>query len=93
MQQQLDMFGAALPAGAPARPSQGYASRPGTGPKGQRCNTCRFCHVQNRAGTRVRRCEIRAAEWDKPGMEIKHNAPACRDWQRKVYPKSHEIPY
>lgn len=87
MSQQLHLFGAPSPAIAPARPppAQGYASRPGTGPKGQRCNTCRFCHVIARDGKRVRKCEVMAAKWDQPGTDIKHNAPACRDWQRKIY--------
>jgi hypothetical protein len=84
MAHQLQLVGVPLPE-APKTPSRGYASPPGTGPKGQRCNTCRFCIVVTTEPPHVRKCEIIAARWDQPGTAIKHNAPACRDWQRKIY--------
>lgn len=71
----------------------GYASPPGTGPKNQRCNTCRFCITITEHSRRVRKCEIVAAKWTTtPETDIKHNAPACRDWQRKEYNKMRALP-
>jgi hypothetical protein len=86
-----DLLGHPLPArdllrrdGSPRK--LGYASPPGTGPKGQRCNTCKFCMVVVEHGRRARKCEIVAAKWTtSPETDIKHNAPACRDWSRKSY--------
>lgn len=64
----------------------GYAARPGTGPKGQRCNTCAHCMVVVYHGMRSRKCHVVAALWSaSPATDIKHNAPACREWQRKPY--------
>lgn len=89
---ERDLLGHPIPRPAtPRRPRDavrrlGYASRPGTGPKGQRCSTCKSCIVMMRDEVRVRRCEIVAAKWtDGVEFDIKHNAPACRDWQRKRY--------
>lgn len=80
------------PLAPPAKPRKppvhGYAARPGTGPKGQRCNTCVSMQRVLQAGARSYKCEIRAAEW-RPGPEtdVKHNAPACSYWERKPYAK------
>lgn len=88
MHRDRDLFGAPIAAAAalPRVRKIGYASRPGTGPKGQRCNTCRYCIVVAQHGQRTRKGEIVAAKWStSPETDIKHNAPACRDWQRKPY--------
>ena len=92
MIRETDLFGAPLPAPARPRstPSKGYAARPGTGPKGQRCNTCLHCITAHPGVRAVRRCELNAAKWDRgPAMEIKHNAPACKHWERKPYQSRH----
>lgn len=64
----------------------GYAARPGTGPKGQRCNTCSYCIVIQQGSTTVRKCQVTVRLWT-PGPEtnIKHNAPACSEWARKPF--------
>lgn len=86
-----DLFGQPLPQ-APMLRKDGrrrrgcYASRPGTGPKGQRCNTCRHCIVVTQLGKRARKCELKAPIWtETEETNIKHNAPACRHWERKPY--------
>lgn len=92
MIREVDLFGAPISAPAKPRPqpSLGYAARPGTGPKGQRCNTCRHCMLVSADGQRVRRCELTAPKWDRGAqMDIKHNAPACKHWERKEYAKKH----
>lgn len=90
MRPENDLFGVPINAPRAARPalSIGYASRPGTGPKGQRCNTCRFRMVITEHGRRASKCEIVAAKWTTSSeTDIKHNAPACSDWQRRIYKK------
>lgn len=64
----------------------GYASRPGSGPDKQRCNTCKFRQVVVSEGRRSSKCELVAVRWT-PGREtdIKPGAPACADWIRKPY--------
>lgn len=81
-----DLFGRRIyvPVVTATRRKFGYAARPGTGPKKQRCSTCRFCILVDRE-TRTRKCEVMARLWDIPGSEIKHNAPACSFWQRKPF--------
>lgn len=88
---QLHLLGVPVSAPKPPHP-RGYAARPGTGPKGQRCNTCEHCMVVVSLNRRSRKCHLRAKDWT-PGAEsdVKHNAPACRDWVRKKY--SNERPH
>jgi hypothetical protein len=41
---------------------------------------------------RVRKCEIVAAKWTTTAeTDIHPSAPACRDWQRKEYPKTQPL--
>ena len=64
----------------------GYAARPGTGPKGQRCNTCSHCMLVECRGVVSRKCQIMARHWTpSSATDIKHNAPACSEWERKPY--------
>ena len=79
-----DLLGAPLT--VPPRRKLGYAARPGTGPKGQRCNTCVHCIAVAQSARRSRKCELKAAIWTTtPETDIKHNAPACLHWQRKEW--------
>lgn len=64
----------------------GYAARPGTGPKGQRCNTCAHCIKITQHRQPARKCELKAPIWTTSAeTDVKHNAPACRFWQRKKW--------
>lgn len=85
-QPETDLFGEVIPVRAPdARRKISYAARPGTGPKGQRCNTCVHGQRVLSRGVRSWKCELRAAVWDQFGSDIKPGAPACREWQRKPF--------
>lgn len=88
-----DLFGKPIATPQPPKPGRriGYAARPGTGPKGQRCNTCRFCIVVTQSGERVRKCELKAPIWTTTDeTNVKHNAPACKMWERKTYKESEQ---
>lgn len=61
---------------------RGYAARPGTGPEGETCKTCRHsCH----GGTGQRRypkCELtRACHTSSRRSDILMSAPACEKWE------------
>lgn len=86
---ERDLFG--HPIAAPARKPGGrigYAARPGTGPKGQRCNTCAHFQRVVQDGRKAAKCELAARVWSAgERSDVKHNAPACRDWQRREWRK------
>jgi hypothetical protein len=90
----IDLFGIRVPPAVAYRKDgrlrkNGYAARPGTGPKGQRCYSCQHCQRVQHDGIRSHKCELIAARWTyEADTDIKHNAPACSDWQRKQYPKA-----
>ena len=84
-----DLFGTPLPPREQRiRRRIGYADRPGTGPKGQRCNTCSHCIKIDQPGHEGLKCELSAPLWNRLGSVIKGNAPACSYWERKTYPKA-----
>jgi hypothetical protein len=66
----------------------GYAGRLATGPKGQRCGTCKFAqHVLHR-GRSSHKCELMSAVWSAgEETDISLRAPACRNWERKPFEK------
>lgn len=64
----------------------GYAARPGTGPKRQRCATCVHSQRVLHRGSYSTKCERMAHAWTHgPETDIKPNAPACREWERKPF--------
>lgn len=82
-------FGGGIAAAAKVRKhgrAHGYAAKPGTGPRGQRCATCAYCLEVVQGVHRVRKCQVVVRKWT-PGPEtnIKHNAPACSEWARKAW--------
>ena len=90
---EIDLFGVRIPPPAAYRKDgrlrrKGYAARPGTGPKGQRCYSCQHCMRTVHDGVRSHKCHLVASRWTHGGeSDIKHGAPACRDWARKQYSK------
>lgn len=89
-----DLFGRGvrIDPDAPMRPKpkrkptqpRGYADRPGTGPKGETCKTCRhYTRTATRSGKEFRKCLLMRAAWTHgPGTDIKAGAPACQKWER-----------
>jgi hypothetical protein len=88
-----DLFGVRIPPPATYRKDgllrrRGYAARPGTGPKGARCFSCKHCVKVQHDGIQSHKCELIADRWTyDAATDIKHNAPACRDWMRRQYPR------
>lgn len=64
----------------------GYAARLATGPKGQRCGTCKFAMKVTSKGRTSHKCELAAAAWTHgEDSDISLRAPACRLWERKPF--------
>lgn len=63
-------------------PTGGYAARPGSGPAGETCKTCRhFRRVKHHDKTYLK-CNL--VEWTHgAGTDIKASAEACRRWEPK----------
>lgn len=86
-----DLFGEPLPPVAARRRDGkfrkiGYADRTGTGPKGQRCATCKFAQKVTQRGEFTHKCELMALVWAHgPASDINLRAPACSKWERKPF--------
>jgi hypothetical protein len=91
VRQHLDLLGEPLPAAHQIRKDGGrrkvgYAARPGSGPKGQRCANCAHCSKVLHKGYESRKCERMAHAWTHGSeTDIKPNAPACRQWERRPF--------
>lgn len=84
-QPELDLLG--VPIGdLPHGRKIGYAARPGTGPKRQRCNTCKHAMRMTSATRIAWKCTVKVAVWDDTlATDIKPSAPACSEWLRRPY--------
>jgi len=92
----IDLFGFAVPdraltpkerrklTGRSNRQPNGYAWKPGSGPQGETCKSCRhIVRVQSDGGHTFRKCALMEAHWTRgPGSDIKASAPACRHWEK-----------
>lgn len=87
---ERDLFGEQVPA-VPARKDGksrkiGYAARPGSGPKGQRCGNCQFAQRVVHRGQFTHKCELMTFVWRHgSASDIHLQAPACLKWARKPY--------
>jgi len=62
----------------------GYAARPGSGPKGQRCGNCKHCSLVTSRGVSSKKCELMAGAWTHGAeTDIHPQAPACKQWERR----------
>lgn len=60
---------------------KGYARRPGSGPEGERCNTCEHYVVSSNG--RYRKCALLRAHWTHSyGTDIRAKSPACELWEK-----------
>jgi len=85
-----DLFGdeveepKALPPGGKRRSTvpNGYAARPGTGPAGETCKTCK--HICRHRWSKVYlKCGMAKGLWTHgPGSDIKASSPACAKWEK-----------
>lgn len=66
----------------------GYAAPLATGPKRQRCSTCRFAQRVLHEKVYSHKCELMAAIWTYgEETDISLRAPACSQWERKAFDK------
>ncbi len=64
-------------------PRRGHADRPGTGPEGETCGTCRHYTVKHMSKT-YRKCGLMQAAWTGgPGSDIRKKDPACSMWTKR----------
>lgn len=60
----------------------GYAAKPGTGPAGETCATCK--HLVTRPGTKHRyyKCALMRETWTHGrGSDVAYRSPACEKWE------------
>lgn len=61
----------------------GYAAKPGTGPDGEDCGTCRHIERIRYAKTYLK-CGLMRHVWTGgPGTDIRAGSPACDKWEAK----------
>lgn len=62
----------------------GYAAPPGTGPKGETCQSCAHYARLERAKVYLK-CLLVKARWTGgPGTDIRAKSPACAGWKAKT---------
>jgi hypothetical protein len=66
-------------------PKRGHFARPGTGPSGETCGTCRH-YVSKPYHMRTwRKCGRMEKAWTRgPGSDIRQRDPACSGWEAKA---------
>ena len=77
----MNLFGEELTKKRETPAPGGYAARPGTGPGGETCRTCRHrCRiVYDRS---YNKCGLQRENWTHgPGTDIRVGSPACRFWE------------
>lgn len=92
----IDLFGNPIKPEAPVQYSisgkkrcntkaNGYADRPGTGPKDETCKSCSHTFANEmRSGRRFWKCQLMRHCWTGGrGSDILLNSPACSRWKIK----------
>jgi hypothetical protein len=79
----IDLFGETVKTEVRKTPApKGYAAQPGSGPRGEKCGSCRHAigTGHNTARTYYK-CELLRPYWTSGyGTDILLKAPACRFW-------------
>lgn len=61
---------------------KGYATRPGSGPKGETCGTCEFAKKVNGGRRYYWKCWLVRQNWTSSyGTDIRLKSPACSRWE------------
>lgn len=61
---------------------KGYAGKPGTGPKGETCGSCRNIHKKCGSGRAYLKCRLIRWRWTGgAGTDILARTPACERWE------------
>ena len=61
---------------------KGHAWKPGTGPAGETCGSCKH-YVRKKYNRRIHlKCGLVEAQWTHgPGSDIRAKDPACKKWE------------
>ena len=62
-------------------PKGGYAAKPGTGPKGETCQSCKYYLRVNYHGKIYLKCMLTKPWTHGRGSDIKAGTPACAMWK------------
>lgn len=63
---------------------KGYAARPGTGPQGETCRTCKHKVTVGLASKSIVKCGLMRPVWTHGyGTDILASWPACAKWEAK----------
>ena len=69
---------------ATTTPKRGHAARPGTGPEGETCGSCRH-YTRKRMSKTYRKCALTKATWTGGGgSDIRARDPACAKWDART---------
>lgn len=64
----------------PKTKKTGHAWRPGTGPQGETCKTCKHL-VRKQMSKTYLKCGLMSAHWTGgAGTDVRAGDPACREW-------------
>lgn len=92
---QGNLFGAPDPIVAPvivrgkkkrsSTKANGYAARPGSGPAGETCRSCRHrVENENRTAKVYWKCGLMRHTWTGgTGTDVRASSPACSKWEEK----------
>lgn len=76
-------IGAAKKKGKRDESARGHVARPGSGPAGESCGTCRhLCRIKH-AKTYLKCGLVRHAWTASPKTDIRAKSPACQLWERR----------
>lgn len=75
-----------LPDSAKTTAQRGHFARPGTGPEGETCGTCRHYTVKSGDTSKpYRKCGKALAKWTRgPGSDIRKKDPSCHGWEKST---------
>lgn len=65
---------------------KGHYARPGSGPDGETCGTCRhYCTIETGSRKTFRKCQRTERSWTHgPGSDIRKKDPACLGWESRA---------
>lgn len=79
----MNIFGEKITLKSQTPPPKGYAARPGTGPAGETCRTCKHMYRKLMSKTYLK-CLLRKQFWTGGrGSDVLARSPACSFWERK----------
>ena len=79
-----DLFGSEVADTPKRRHTTGHAAKPGTGPAGEMCGTCRHDRRVSGGNRNFHKCALLEHAWSHGlGTDIKKRDPACRLWEKR----------